>query len=63
MRAQKARAATGFLRAQCCCFSVGLGGRNVVHVIEQETGMGQQVCIYTEQFTCLPQALPPAMHQ
>jgi hypothetical protein len=42
---------------------VGLGGRNVVHVIEQETGMGQQVCIYTEQFTCLPQALPPAMHQ
>jgi hypothetical protein len=42
---------------------VRFGGRTVVHVIEQEAGMGQQVCIYTEQLTCLLQTLPPAVHQ
>jgi hypothetical protein len=42
---------------------VRLSGRTVVHVIEQEAGMGQQVRIYTKQLACLTEALPSAMHQ
>jgi hypothetical protein len=42
---------------------VRLSGRTVVHVIEQEAGMGQQVCVYTKQLARLPQALTSAMHQ
>jgi hypothetical protein len=38
-------------------------GRTIVHVVEQETGVSQQACVYTEQLACLPQALAPAMHK
>jgi hypothetical protein len=40
-----------------------VGGSSIVNIIEQETGVGQQVCVYTKQFACLPEALPPTMQK
>jgi len=53
----------GFLSAQRCRHAVCQCGRAVLDVIEQETGVRQQVCVDTKQLTGLPRTLPTAMQQ